>query len=403
MGNVEGNLSATSNRSMPHMSNNSGRDCQSEVRDLLETLGSWGENSQREFSNIVHSRGHRINKAMNDLVKEVSDLHHKLSDITKERDGLLEEVDDLRDENMQLREKHVMEIPLYEERDEERQKANSKTDESCYVDKTDPRIEYMGLQEDHTNDSTIYEMASDSDINDADVESKKELKYLKQEKDYSEDHPNGNLDFSTTQNLSIRLKNINPKMEIREESSLSREQTDLTRKINENEPFNDRKEPIGKKEQQKSKVGVMQCDHCHYETACKRNLSRHIQGVHLKIKKHVCKECDKAFTQKVSLRLHIEGVHENVRNHPCGQCGHAAKGKNALNKHIEAVHDKIRNHVCIQCGYSATLKGDLKKHIEGVHENIRNHICGECGYAFKAKGSLKQHMWRMHVEKDSLQ
>ena len=132
MGNVEGNLSATSNIVMADIPIKSGKDCQSEVKDLLETLSSWGEGAQRDFANIIHSRGNRIQKAMTDLVKEVSDLQHKLSDITKERDDLLEAVDNLWDENMQLRAKHLLEMTQYEERGVERHKANNKTGETDY-------------------------------------------------------------------------------------------------------------------------------------------------------------------------------------------------------------------------------------------------------------------------------
>ena len=67
----------------------SSMDTQTELRDLFEKLSSWRKESQREFSNIMNFHGIRINKGINDLVKEVGTLQNKLSAITKERNDLL--------------------------------------------------------------------------------------------------------------------------------------------------------------------------------------------------------------------------------------------------------------------------------------------------------------------------
>ena len=68
------------------------RCCQREVRDLLQQLSSWREESNRQFSNIIDSHTSSINKGINDLSEEVCDLRTKLSVITQERNNLLQNV-----------------------------------------------------------------------------------------------------------------------------------------------------------------------------------------------------------------------------------------------------------------------------------------------------------------------
>ena len=54
-------------------------------------------------------------------------------------------------------------------------------------------------------------------------------------------------------------------------------------------------------------------------------------------------------------------------------CGYAATYKRDLKRHIEGVHESIK-HVCKECGYAASQKGDLLRHNEASHENIGKYV-----------------------------
>ena len=173
--------------------------------------------------------------------------------------------------------------------------------------------------------------------------------------------------------------------------------------------------------------GKFKCEQCPYQTAYQKDLTRHLKGVHEKIKKvksHVCRDCNYTASENSKLRAHINAVHENFKKFNCEQCAYTAAYKGALrihikgvhdnmrmkcehcpyetsntsnlNKHIRGVHEKIKNHACKVCGYAALLRGDLKKHIAAVHEGIRKHVCGECTFASSEKSSLRKHKETMH-------
>ena len=54
------------------------RDCQSEVRDVFEKLGSFRDESIRQLSSIINSHRSSISKGIDELVKEVG---HKALDL----------------------------------------------------------------------------------------------------------------------------------------------------------------------------------------------------------------------------------------------------------------------------------------------------------------------------------
>ena len=53
-------------------------------------------------------------------------------------------------------------------------------------------------------------------------------------------------------------------------------------------------------------VNKFNCDECPFEGASQESLTNHTDGVHAKIKDHVCEICEEAFSQMADLKNHKE-------------------------------------------------------------------------------------------------
>ena len=83
------------------------------------------------------------------------------------------------------------------------------------------------------------------------------------------------------------------------------------------------------------------CEGVAFEYAGK--LKTHIETVHEKRRDHACPHCPSAFGVKSSLKTHIKTVHEKRRDHACPYCpGVAYQTKGHLTRHIDLVHLKIK-------------------------------------------------------------
>ena len=127
--------------------------CHTEVRDLLEKLRSWREESNRQLSNIIDSHTNSISKGINDLAEEICDLQSKLSVTTQEKNNLLENVDKLSSENRQL--KAVIRIVQPLQGLEENQRKNNQVGDNHEYSNTkeqgveSPRISSDNGDQDH--------------------------------------------------------------------------------------------------------------------------------------------------------------------------------------------------------------------------------------------------------------
>ena len=53
-----------------------------------------------------------------------------------------------------------------------------------------------------------------------------------------------------------------------------------------------------------------------------------------------------------------------------------------LAKHIKGIHQKIKKFGCNQCNFSPLYKQkNLVKHIEAIHQNIKIYGCNECDFS----------------------
>ena len=91
------------------------------------------------------------------------------------------------------------------------------------------------------------------------------------------------------------------------------------------------------------------CEICPFTTLSLVRLKRHVNEVHLNIKKFDCTDCGYAFSRKEQLDIHKSTAHLKVRDFVCKDCGSAFFRKSHLVLHTKMVHLKIKDHSCDQC------------------------------------------------------
>ena len=402
-------------------------ECQSQVRDLIQKLSSWRDDSHRQMSNIISSHSRGIDKGFNGLVEEFSDLHAQVSVLRKERNVLLETIDNLNNEIRQMgaqlpiAEPEVqeevsfeMDIPDIKEESVESPMINSDTDvETNGVDYGDvldhnepiPNTRYPFDYERHWDISTVNDLEN-ADLSNSDNE--ETVAYVAQdqavgsvrEKGVSkENKPNFNRKvhgeeftckvckfvFSTSENLRIHLKNAHPKLGkskvSQDDDEESMEQSNLS--LKEAEEWNDDNMSMHQKFQDESYIPrgdkKLKCEQCPYQTSHKSALIRHIRDVHDTIKKSKqfeCEKCPFSSARKENLKRHWDAVHNmGDKKFKCEKCPYSSAGKINLKYHMVSVHNMgDKRYKCEKCPYSSAQKGHLKQHIKGVHENVRNHV-----------------------------
>ena len=281
-----------------------------------------------------------------------------------------------------------------EAKNEEMRKENNQGKRDCFVRKTDGYYHCDQCPKFSNNKATLK----------AHIEAHSEEKVS----------PECNLTNSTSKKLTSNLQNVDPKSGPTEVSQAKNEEMRKENDQGERDPF------VRKTD------GYYHCDQCPQFSYNKAILRAHIEAVHDKIKKHVCKECGYAAKWKNSLKLHIESVHLGEKKFECELCPYKSARRGHLKAHIDQRHEKTGNYVCEDCGYIASLnsklklhmvsvhkkgnkifkcdqcpyattsKGSLKVHVDGVHNKIRNHVCEECGFATTQNGSLNKHKQSVH-------
>lgn len=123
-------------------------------------------------------------------------------------------------------------------------------------------------------------------------------------------------------------------------------------------------EPSSKrKKRQRMQSRAVICQTCNRRFANDKNVQRHIQSVHTKIK-HQCSFCEKRFSYKYTLDRHIKSMHENM-TYTCNLCKKRYRQKEGLTRHIRVEHERI-TFQCY-CGKSFADVSSMKKHVGKKH------------------------------------
>ena len=168
------------------------------------------------------------------------------------------------------------------------------------------------------------------------------------------------------------------------------------------------------------------CPICHKRVVL---LARHVNSVHLNIRRHKCDECGMAFSQRYSLTEHKLRKHSHNRQHECDFCGKKFAIKSEMHRHRKLLHTQWQssdgwrsphwsrrdprgchcstNHqpcllVCLQGGEECPVCHNryiyMKKHYREVHLKEKKFTCSVCGARFTQQGSLRGHMQRKHSQ-----
>lgn len=152
-----------------------------------------------------------------------------------------------------------------------------------------------------------------------------------------------------------------------------------------------------------TRTEMYECDFCQKKLLNKPQLKRHIENLHLKIRRAFCAHCPpdhEGFVDILTRNAHIK-VHHGTK-FVCSICGSEKKTKQALKSHIETTHTNTSKFKCQYCDCTFPSERGINYHILSSHkasEKVTNFgeltttcICGVACYSRKS--------FRIHVDGD---
>lgn len=145
------------------------------------------------------------------------------------------------------------------------------------------------------------------------------------------------------------------------------------------------------------KIKNYECDICGTFFSCKRIITNHIRGVHLKNveKMFQCALCLKKFSTDSALYIHKQS-HETVYKFTCHVCERKFRSQCKLKIHM-TMHTKEINYYCSECNRGFAVRNNLTKHML-THSKSFDFKCDKCNYMANQKRYLFQHIKRNHKE-----
>lgn len=139
------------------------------------------------------------------------------------------------------------------------------------------------------------------------------------------------------------------------------------------------------------------CPECGVKVRNNSDLRRHQQKQHLRIKRFKCEECEFSCFEKSVLAVHSQThLPMECRNlFPCEVCGKVLSTRNTLKAHVSAIHENIRSHACSWCPKTFAQKSCLQKHQNSIHLRVREQ-CDICHVYVSQACYLKKHKQMMH-------
>lgn len=124
-------------------------------------------------------------------------------------------------------------------------------------------------------------------------------------------------------------------------------------------------------------------------------LIKHMERIHLKLRKTECKLCDKMFFDDRDYQDHFKNVH-GKKNHICILCNKAFGSRQLWKNHMETVVNHIPPGQKYECDFcSKTLKNAsvLRYHRNSQKKNVKNaeFACKNCPKAYFNPRDLLRH------------
>ena len=162
-----------------------------------------------------------------------------------------------------------------------------------------------------------------------------------------------------------------------------------------------------------TKENNIPCEQCDQKFKTRRNMRRHLNAIHYKIK-YDCKECGISYFYKDQLRKHEREVHKNLEqtldeetkakeddpndyttssSNVCQYCDKSYENMTILRRHVKTFHDEMREekkYKCNQCNKSFSCSKSLHRHTISVHER-RIYKCKWCENTYSVRENAKRH------------
>ncbi|XP_068223560.1 uncharacterized protein [Palaemon carinicauda] len=109
------------------------------------------------------------------------------------------------------------------------------------------------------------------------------------------------------------------------------------------------------------------CTECKKWFVDRQILKKHMDNIHLKVKRHSCPHCPYKCIRKYDLGLHLR-KHTGEKPHQCELCGHWYKDPTTVRRH-KWVHFLIKPFKCphVSCQYESSRSRHFKNHINKHH------------------------------------
>lgn len=130
------------------------------------------------------------------------------------------------------------------------------------------------------------------------------------------------------------------------------------------------------------------CDICAGRFACKRELSLHINRLHVS-RLFTCPKCGTAFLKHWQMVRHIRNEHGKLFR--CHHCSYESKRKQDLLVHVMR-HSGKRDYACDKCSATFVMLEHLQTHNKQYHTVDVLRSCQLCGQLFESRRTLVKHL-----------
>ena len=177
---------------------------------------------------------------------------------------------------------------------------------------------------------------------------------------------------------------------------------------------------------------VSNCTHCDFKGKAYHHLKRHIEAVHLNLKRFACNSCDYKSYDEKNVIIHIRSHHKDTKSAKsqkldcsdcmsnidhsksdaehtkvtkktlfvCKVCKYETKNRAFLKNHRRLVHgDKsVASKVlkCADCEFEAAKLKRLENHINSEHLNEKRFSCNSCDFQSFYANRVKSHILLKH-------
>ena len=128
-------------------------------------------------------------------------------------------------------------------------------------------------------------------------------------------------------------------------------------------------------------IKEFECKDCEKSFARKDKLAEHVEAVHQKKQKYLCSKCGKGFYHKFNMTRHVITCKKRGKNkepRECPECDRVFSFQSELKRHVEVVHLKVKRHKCEHCSKGFSQKCMLEDHVNAVHLKKREHQSFVC-------------------------